>query len=86
MCNVYRGNDCIKSFVNFNRTHNGSNWFYMKLLTNGQQKSYVNAKICYACKEQFEGKYAKDKIIVKFETIVNIQEGNIEIMYIGYVI
>ena len=26
----------------------------MKLLTNEQQKSYQNVKICYICKEQFE--------------------------------
>ena len=33
----------------------------MKLLTNEQQKSYENAKICYICKEKFEEKHAKDK-------------------------
>ena len=34
----------------------------MKLLTNELHKSYENAKICYICKEIFEGKYAKDKV------------------------
>ena len=32
----------------------------MKLLTNEQQKSYENVKMCYICKEKFEDKYAKD--------------------------
>ena len=33
----------------------------MKSLTNEQQKSYENAKICYFDKEKFENKYVKDK-------------------------
>ena len=33
----------------------------MDLLTNKQQKSHGNAKICYICKEKCEGKYEKDK-------------------------
>ena len=33
----------------------------MKLLTNDQQKSYENAKVCYIWKEKFENKYLKDK-------------------------
>ena len=33
----------------------------MKLLTNEQQESQENAKICYICKENFENKYVKDK-------------------------
>ena len=33
----------------------------MKLLTNEQQESYQNAKICRICKEKFEDKCAKDK-------------------------
>ena len=33
----------------------------MKLLTNRQQKSNENAKICYICKEKFEDNHAKDK-------------------------
>ena len=33
----------------------------MKLLTNEQQESYKNAKICYIYKEKFGDKYAKDK-------------------------
>ena len=33
----------------------------MKPLTNEQQKSFQNAKICYISKETFENKNAKDK-------------------------
>ena len=33
----------------------------MKLLTNEQQESYENAKICYICKEKFENKHLKIK-------------------------
>ena len=33
----------------------------MKLLTNEQQESYENAKICYICKEKFENKYLTNK-------------------------
>ena len=36
-----------------------------KLLTNEQQKSYENAKICYIWKETFEDTHAKDKIYRK---------------------
>ena len=32
-----------------------------KLLTNEQQESYKNAKICYICKEEFKIKYMEDK-------------------------
>ena len=35
----------------------------MKLLTHEQQESYENAKICYLCGKNFEGKYVKDKKI-----------------------
>ena len=40
--------------INFKKTK-------IKSLTNGQQKSYQNAKICYICKRNFEDKYASDK-------------------------
>ena len=33
----------------------------MKSLTEEQQESYENAKVCYICKETFENKYLKDK-------------------------
>ena len=36
----------------------------MKLLTNEQQESYKNAKICYISIEIFENKYLKDKKIL----------------------
>ena len=29
----------------------------MKLLTNEQQESYENSKICYICKEKYENKF-----------------------------
>ena len=33
----------------------------MKLLTEQQQESYENAKICYICKEKSGNRYLKDK-------------------------
>ena len=33
----------------------------MKVLTNEQQNSYQNSKICYICKEQFKNKFVKNK-------------------------
>ena len=33
----------------------------LKLLTQEQQESNENSKICYICKEKFENKYVKDK-------------------------
>ena len=47
----------------------------IKLLRKGQQESYINAKICYICKEKLENKYLKNKKIVKLEIIVIIQGG-----------
>ena len=38
----------------------------MKLLANEQQKSYINAKICYICKEKYEDRHVKDKRYFKF--------------------
>ena len=32
-----------------------------KLLTERQQESYKNAKICYVCPEEFKNKFMKDK-------------------------
>ena len=32
----------------------------MKLLTNEQQESYENSKICCICKEKYENRYLKD--------------------------
>ena len=50
----------------------------MKLLTNEQQKSYQNSKICYICKEKFEEiNMPKTTNIVELGTILIIQE-NIE--------
>ena len=36
----------------------------MQLLTNEQQNSYENAKICYICKKIFEDKHVKVKKIL----------------------
>ena len=57
----------------------------IKLSTKEHQESYENAKICYICKDKYEGKYAKDKKkhIVKIEVVVIIQE-NIEVLHILY--
>ena len=33
----------------------------INLSTKEHQESYENAKICYICKDKYEGKYAKDK-------------------------
>ena len=30
-----------------------------------KNRNHQNAKICYICKENFEGKYAKDKNVLK---------------------
>ena len=54
----------------------------MKLLTNQQQKSYENVKMCYICKEKFEDKYAKDKKNAKLTSIVIIQV-NIQVLHIA---
>ena len=63
------------------------NFLKKKLLTEVQQESYENAKICYICKKKFENKYLKDKKLknmVKLEVIVIIQV-NIEVLHIVYV-
>ena len=53
----------MKKFCEFLREHAMEiiNVKKMKLLTNEQQNSYENAKICYICKQKFEDKYAKNK-------------------------
>ena len=51
----------------------------MRLLTEKQQESCENAKICSICKEKFENKYLKDKNFVKLDIIVIIQ-GNVEVL------
>ena len=57
----------------------------MKLLTNEQQNSYQNPKICYICKGKFDDKHIADKKYIKVRDHVNIQE-NIEVLRIVYVI
>ena len=53
----------------------------MKLLTNEQQKSNENAKVCYIYNGNFEDEYDN---IVKLEIIV-ISQVNIEMLHIEYV-
>ena len=52
---VCRGNDCMNKFCKSLRQH------AMKILTNEQQWSYENTKICHTCKEKFDDKHVKDK-------------------------
>ena len=70
-----------KNFVNPSES---TQWRYLILLTNEQQESYVNAKICCICKGMFPDKL-KMKKIVKLGTIFIIQE-NIEMLRIAYVV
>ena len=53
--NVYRGKNCMKKFCESLREHAmkiiNSKKRKMKLLTQEQQESYENAKICYICKK-----------------------------------
>ena len=53
---VYVEKDCMKTFRKPSREHALAiiNFLKMKLLTNEQQKSYQNAKLCYICKERFQ--------------------------------
>ena len=57
----------------------------INLIKKKRQESYENAKICNICKEKFENKNLEDKNIVKLEIIV-IKQGNLEVLYIAYVI
>ena len=62
---VYRGKDCMKKFSEFLREHTMKIINFKKqktkLLIKEQQESYVNAKICYVCKEKFVDKHLKDE-------------------------
>ena len=73
----------MKKFYEYlrERTVEITNFKKMKLLTNKQQKSYRNAKICYICKDKFEDKHVikiKIKNIVKLGTTLIIL-GNIAV-------
>ena len=74
-----RGKNCMKKFCEFLREHAMKIINFkkkkIKLLKKEQQESNENAKICYICKEN----------IVKLEIIAIIQ-GNIEVLFIAYVI
>ena len=86
---VCRGKDYMKKFCKSLGEHAMDiNNFFKKneqLLTKEQQESYENAKICYICKEKFENKCVKDKKYLKSE-IISIIQGNIEVLFIAYVI
>ena len=58
----------------------------MKLLTNEQQNSYQNSKICYICREKIEDKHAKDKKYRKVKKFIVIKQENVEVLHIVYVI
>ena len=62
---LYIGKDCMKKFCESVREHTKKIINFkkkkMKLLTQEQQESYENAKICYICQENFENKYLKNK-------------------------
>ena len=66
---VYKGKDCMEKCCESLREHTMEIITFkkrkMKLLTNEQQKSYQNAKICYICKEKFQDKHTKDKSYCK---------------------
>ena len=61
----YRGKDCMKKFCESLREHATKIINFKKKnrksLTNEQQNSYENSKICYICKEKFEDKNPTDK-------------------------
>ena len=55
---IYRGKDCTKKFCEFLKEYTMKLINFkkkkMKLLTEEQQESYENAKICYICKENLK--------------------------------
>ena len=59
--NIYRGEDCMKTFGESLREHSvkiiNSEKKKITPLTNKQPESHVNAKICYICKGNFLEKY-----------------------------
>ena len=67
---VYRGESCMKKFCEFLREQVMKIINFkkkkLKFLTEEQQESYKNAKICYICKKQLENNFLKDKKYRKF--------------------
>ena len=57
----------------------------MRLLTNEQQESYQNAKICHNCQKSLKINMLPIKNIIKLEITAIIQV-NIEVLRIVYVI
>ena len=58
---VYRGENCVKKFCEFLREQVMKIINFkkkkLKFLTEEQQESYENAKICYICKKQLENNF-----------------------------
>ena len=81
--------ECLKNHaarkINWNNFKVILNRKKKKSLTNKQQESHENAKICYICDVTFEDKYVKDKNIIKLEIAVIIQM-NTEVLHMVYVI
>ena len=57
----------------------------MKLLTNKQQKSYQNTKICYIWNEKFKEKHAKDKKYRKVRDHCHYKENTV-VLHMAYLI
>ena len=57
----------------------------MKFLTEEQQESYENARICYIYKDKFENKYLKDKKHCKVRDHCHYTGKNIKVLCIAYV-
>ena len=64
---VFRGKDCMKKFCKSNEERKiiNSEKEKMKLLTNKQQKPYVNAEMCYICKKTLKINILKVKKILQ---------------------
>ena len=84
------GKDCMNKFCKCLKKHTRKKISFkkkkMKLLTNEQQESYENRKICHICKDKFEDKYTRIKNIIKSEITDIIIQMNIEALQIEYVI
>ena len=50
---VYRGKDCMKTVFESLKNTQRRELILKRRKTNGKQKPYQNAKICYICKEKY---------------------------------
>ena len=84
-----RGKDCMKDFCESLREHEMKRINFEKkkmiLLTNEQQESYEERKICYIYNKSLNINTLTIKIIVKLNSIVIILV-NTEALHIGYTI